>query len=202
LKNGDPFTPVLTAPGGAAEASKKSSKGKKRKSFGGGKKGSPKRQRTDDSDADVENELALDSEADADSLDDFIVNDSESEADSDADDKSNKGGDDEFDVDRESNAGFDGQNEDENMESHEEATVESITAKLVEAREAMEIGVQQKKAASEDRKSAINALTSLKKAKSKAQRQKNCFCSLKRSEVRINVSAAGVTVVTPFPVLD
>ena len=201
MKNGDPFTPVLTAPGGAAEASKKSSKGKKRKSFGGGKKGSPKRQRTDDSDADVENELALDSEADADSLDDFIVNDSESEADSDADDKSNQGSD-EFDVDRESNAGFDGQNEDENMESHEEATVESITAKLVEAREAMEVGVQQKKAASEDRKGAINALTSLKKAKSKAQRQKNCFCSLKRSEVRINVSAAGVTVVTPFPVLD
>lgn len=200
LKNGDPFTPILTAPGGAAKAGKmpkKSSKGKKRKRSSGGGMGSLKRRRTDDSD--IEIELALDSEADADSLDDFIVNDSEPEADSDSDDKSDE---DDFEADRESNAGSDAQKEDEVMEPQEEATVESITAKLVEARKAMEAGVAQKKAASEERKNAINALTSLKKAKSRAQRQKNCFCSLKRSEVCIDISAAIETVPTSFPVLD
>ena len=152
--------------------------GKKRKRIGGGKKGSPKRQRTD-----------------ADGLDDFIVNDSET----DANDKRYKGGDDHFDANREFNAGSGGQDQGGAMG---EAMVKSITAKLVETREAMELSVQREKAASEDCKNAINALTSLREAKLKAQRQKNCFCSLKRSKVRIKVSAAGAAVVTPFPVLD
>jgi len=181
LTNGDSFTPEPSASGGAAKASKKPLNGKKRKRIGGGKKGSPKRQRID-----------------ADGLDDFIVNDSET----DANDKIYKGGDDHFDANREFNAGSGGQDQGGAMGSRGEAMVKSITAKLVETREAMELSIQREKAASEDCKNAINALTSLREAKLKAQRQKNCFCSLKRSEVRINVSAAGAAVVTPFPVLD
>ncbi|KAF8310147.1 hypothetical protein DL93DRAFT_2062306 [Clavulina sp. PMI_390] len=200
LENGEPFTPIVTGPNGAKNAKKKAkgkgkskTSGKKRKSANDGRKSSKRRRTSDDGDADEDDlaaELAEDSDADfddddiseADSLDDFIVDDSE---DDDFGDKSDK---EDAQSDGSSNAGNSDAEHDEDMdEPQSEVTVEDLKEKLKESREALKAGTDLKKDESEKRKEAINIITTLKKERAKLQRQKNGFCSLRRSEFSIDV---------------
>ncbi|KAG1753960.1 uncharacterized protein EDB91DRAFT_1077623 [Suillus paluster] len=76
-------------------------------------------------------------------------------------------------------------------ELEEEVTAEVLQAKIGDAKEAIKVGRGQLNDARKARKDAIDALSNLKKKEMKAQRDKNTFCSLKRSELNMyNANAA------------
>lgn len=155
LENGEPFVPRLT--GKAAN--------KKRKHKGKGKTASSKRRKTTpDSDDD---------------FDDFIVSDDASDNDSDSDqsDDSNAESDDESGHE---NSGFDPEQEAEGLVSENDlkATIEEGKEKIKDHRRNLTEARERKKDASDN-------LARLKKSLAKEQRDKNAFCSRKRSEVRI-----------------
>ncbi|KAG1755777.1 hypothetical protein EDB19DRAFT_1956649 [Suillus lakei] len=156
LENGEIFTPQLTA----TTHKKAQSAGKKRKNTRRGKSGSPKRYKSfgDDDDDDFEID-----DIDDDIGDDIDVDDEDEGSDEEEGDDS------------------DGEQDMQN-EPEEEVTVEVLQAKIGDAKEAIKVGREQLNNARKARKDAIDALSNLKKKETKAQRDKNAFCSLKRSE--------------------
>jgi hypothetical protein len=174
LKDGKPFTPVLT--GKAAQVQAKAITNKKRKNARGGKKGAPKRRRSSPVDDDDD---SMDSGSDSDS-------DSDSEAsDIDSDFGSVKGSDDENDSDNDSNSGSEsGSNDAENNNTEDDTvTEEYLEEKIKEKKESVKDARQRLSDARKQKKEAVDYLSTLKKNIAKAQKEKNAFCSLKRSEV-------------------
>lgn len=119
--------------------------------------------------------------------DDFLVDDDGELIFSDDDDdaKSSAHGPDTSDQGSDSEAEKD---EDEDMnksddEEEEPVTEESLKAKIKEAQELVTQFRAELSSCREQRKTAMDALATLKKREGKAQRQKNAFCSRKRSEV-------------------
>ncbi|KAI0773956.1 hypothetical protein C8Q74DRAFT_798482 [Fomes fomentarius] len=119
--------------------------------------------------------------------DDFTVEDELHFSDSDEDmDKS--GPKDSSDVDSDSDSGSEkdedkGEDKDVEMdEEEEEETVESLETKIEEVKQAIKDGRVQLSAFRQERKDAVDMLATLKKKQNDAQRRKNAFCSLKRSE--------------------
>lgn len=168
LKNGEEFTPRLT---GKASKKEKASAGTKRKNTHGDKKSSKRRKTGGDSDHE-------DEDADMDDFDDFdsfIASDN-------SDSESEKGEDD--DGSDASKSGSDAENDDEeNEEADEPVTEESLKAKITETKEAIKAGRERLNEIRRAKKEASDMLSNLKKKQVKAQRDKNAFCSLKRSEV-------------------
>jgi hypothetical protein len=156
LEIGETFVPQLTT-----TAHKVQSAGKKRKNTCRGKSGSPKRHKSfgdDDDDDDFEID-----DIDDDLNDDIQVDDEDEGSEEEEEDDS------------------DGE-EDAQDEPEEEVTIEVLQEKIGDAEEAIKDGREQLNNARKTRKDAIDALSNLKKKGMKAQRDKNAFCSLKRSE--------------------
>ncbi|GJE84682.1 nuclear GTPase SLIP-GC [Phanerochaete sordida] len=188
LKDGASFTPKLTGSGKAKKAHKKADdsdddaemsnasddsstkRGKKRKAGGDGKR-KAKRRKSDTFDDD----------------DDFIVDDDEDLAFSDTESEkgSEDGGDGPADSewDEASNASKDDNDEgDDEDKEEEEVTEEGLQAKIDEHKDAIKQGRTELSEFRRLRKEATDAIASLKKREHKAQREKNAFCSRKRSE--------------------
>ncbi|THH33781.1 hypothetical protein EUX98_g424 [Antrodiella citrinella] len=179
LKNGESFTPVLTAKkpqnkkkrarSSTPNSDDEASAGKKRKRSSGGAEKSSKRRK----------------HADMDDDDDFIDDDEElefSDEEVEADDrKTDDESGDEDESDKESSDTESGDNgADEEME--EEVTEDSLQDKIEEYDNAIKEG---RVALSEQRrlrKEAVDQLATLRKKQDGLQREKNAFCSLKRSE--------------------
>ncbi|KDR83818.1 hypothetical protein GALMADRAFT_236220 [Galerina marginata CBS 339.88] len=156
LENDEPFVSTLK------KNKQASSKSKKRKNLSGGKKGSPKRRRS-----------TCDSEDD-----DFIEDDSDnSSSDSDSDDDSDKEthGDD-SDADQGTS---DNEDQDEEMG---EVTVEDLKEKVKQSKALIKATRERLSEARVAKKEAGDTLSSFEKSSSKVQKEKNAFCSLKRSE--------------------
>lgn len=177
LEKGEPFESQLTSKANKSKVKKVN--GKKRKNGRGGKKGSPKRRRSDAfedddlmvSDEDDHIESDIDSESDE---DDNVDSDMDSDVESDEDeDESSKSG---SDSDSDSNDG----DEDEG----EEVTVDSLKVKIDEVKVVIKNARERLSEVRNEKKDAVDTLASLKKNQVKVQREKNAFCSLKRSEVR------------------
>lgn len=137
---------------------KTSQSGKKRKRSSGGKKGSPKRRRrttdSEDSDVDLFDDSDISSETDSDK-------DSEDEEDSEDDEDSE---------------------EDDEDEDMNEVTIDGLKEKIKMAKASIKATRERLNAARAAKKAAADAISSLEKSISKLQREKNAFCSLKRSE--------------------
>ncbi|KAJ6539274.1 hypothetical protein B0H19DRAFT_1178148 [Mycena capillaripes] len=181
FKEGKPFVRRLTAK--TSQKVKKpvmTSKSKKRKNTRSGKKGSPKRRRSEslDSDDDDEDELASDEE-ESDAVDsdasqsDSDEEDKDSDSDSDSDKDSVDGGDSDDEKDSDIESVYD-------ME--EDVTEESIKLDIAEAKKVMDDTRQRLNDARKEKKEAADHLAILKKKATQAQKEKNAFCSLKRSE--------------------
>lgn len=110
---------------------------------------------------------------------DSIISGSDKGSDDDASDKS--GSEDEEDEDTE-------------MAEQEEVTEESLGAKLDEAKAVIKVGREQLSEFRKQKKEATDALSSLKKKESKAQREKNAFCSLSTSLFLLNTSVSDIHV--------
>lgn len=169
LQNGESFIPVLNGKN-AGKKSKKDegeTRGKKRKNTREGGRGSPKRRRGYSSDDDD---------------DDFIVDDDDelmfSDEDEDRASETGKGSD-EDDSDRSDD---DEDNDKESSDEEEEVTEESLKEKIEAAENDLKEGRVQLSEQRRLRKEAMDALATIKKRQVKAQREKNAFCSLKRSE--------------------
>ena len=183
LENGEKFVPILKKTNKSPVSGKK-----KRKGTGKNKQGPPKRRRTVDSDADEEDELmesdedfsdnSGDSDSDVDSDSDA---DSDSDVNSDHDDENAKSSGEEPDPsefdDEEPNSS---ENEDEDIT---ELTESDLKEKIQEAKAAIKSSRKMLSSARTTKKEAIDALSSVEKGNVKIQREKNAFCSLKRSEV-------------------
>lgn len=158
LRSGQEFTPKLTT----KKATKNS---KKRKNIRGGKKGSPKRRRANDSDSDDDSELdgseSETSNSDVDSDDDSDNSDFES------------GSDDES-----------GNENEADQDNAAEVTEDILKDKIATLRTTLKDARARHSTARQQKKDAADALGRLSKALAKLQREKNGFCSLKRSEVR------------------
>ena len=141
-----------------AAKSKDGSRGTKRKKSDDLNQSPRKRKRTADSDDDDDDSIA---------------------AVSDDEDSDHKDSDDEDDSDNDSETGSNGDNED----VLEEMTVDTVKVKIEEYKriigEARERKVQLRK----EKKEAADRLATLKKGLARLQRDKNAFCSLRRSEV-------------------
>lgn len=119
--------------------------------------------------------------------DDFMVDDELTFSDSDEDDAKSNAGSSSSGSDSGSESGSDDEKdaeEDGDGEMEEEVTVESLKAKIEELKQAIKDGRVQLSEFRKQRKEASDMLATLKKRQNKAQREKNAFCSLKRSEVR------------------
>lgn len=188
LQNGESFTPTLTAktpkkkrarsstPGSDIEEMGSPS-GKKRKRHDHKEKSAKRRKSNDGSDA-------------MDDDDDFIVDDDdelEFSDDEDGERKSETGSDDDMDSSKESETEG-GDEEDDEME--EDVTEDSLKQKIEEAESAIKEGRVQLSEQRRIRKEAMDQLATLKKTQDKQQREKNAFCSLKRSEVRLACTKA------------
>jgi hypothetical protein len=162
LENGETFVPSL-------KKNKLPVGGKKRKSTGKMKQGPTKRRRSVASEADEEDELMESDE-------DFT--DYSGDGDSDVEDDDNR--------DHE-NAKSSGEEPDSSeVEDEEEITnlTESdLKEKIQEAKDSLKVGRDMLKNAQTAKKEAADALSSVEKGQVKTQREKNAFCSLKRSEV-------------------
>lgn len=156
LENGETFVPRLTG--------KQAKTSKKRKFKGKEKSGAFKKRRTTpDSDDD-----------------DFITSDDTSEDDSDSD-KSDSSDDDSDNDGEDSNdegslSGSDGEDE-------ASVTEESLKTKVREGKDKIKALRAKLTEAREKKKEASDKLARFKKSLAKVQREKNAFCSLKRSEV-------------------
>ncbi|KAG6857364.1 hypothetical protein H0H87_005667 [Tephrocybe sp. NHM501043] len=166
LNDGKPFTPSITAKNAKAAKAKAGKASKKRKNARGGKKGSAKRHRSSDFDEDDSMDSDSNSDIDSDS-------DSEDEQ-QDSDIESKKS-------DIESDSGSDdGENDQDNEE--EEVTQEFLKERIKETKASIKSGRKRLSDSRKQKKDAVDALATLKKNIAKAQREKNAFCSLKRSE--------------------
>ncbi|KAJ8590321.1 hypothetical protein M405DRAFT_897528 [Rhizopogon salebrosus TDB-379] len=166
LENGKTFTPRLTA-----KASQKQSASKKRKHTREDKSRSPKRHKSsnfgDDSD------------------DDDFIDDLDEDEEQESDEEGQEPEEDEDEDDRDENEGEEGEQDaqDDGIDDEpEEVTVEVLKTKIEDASEAIKVGREQLNEARKARKDAVDALSNLKKKETEAQRDKNAFCSLKRSE--------------------
>jgi hypothetical protein len=130
--------------------------GKKRKRGHGSDGGTPKRRKADDSDDDAQD-------------------DSEFEMDSDAEMHSERG----TEPAGTSNGASD--EDDEQEEEPEPLSEEELKAKIVECKDAVKAGREQLNEVRRERKEASDAITKAKRDEAKAQKDKNSFCSLKRS---------------------
>ncbi|OBZ77146.1 Nuclear GTPase SLIP-GC [Grifola frondosa] len=172
LENDEDFKPVLTAKASKVKKSEPS-QSKKRKNTRGGKKASPKKRRADHDEDDPMDE-------DDDMDEDLDFSESESEKNSDEDQDGSDG----------SQSGSGSEDEDAEMagsgseaeSEEEEVTIDSLKAKIEDTRNAIKAGRVQLSEHRKQRKEASDMLATLKKKQVKAQREKNAFCSLKRSE--------------------
>ncbi|KAG2369878.1 hypothetical protein BDR07DRAFT_1526349 [Suillus spraguei] len=162
LENGEIFAPHLTA----TAHKQVQSAGKKRKNTRRGKSGSPKRHKHFGEDDDDDFEI--------DDIDDYLNDDIR-------EDDKDEGSDEEDEEDDEEDE-HDSDGEDARDEPEEEVTVEVLQGKIGDAEEAIKVGREQLNSARKARKDAVDALSNLRKKDMKAQRDKNAFCSLKRSE--------------------
>lgn len=187
LEEGKTFTP--------SQPKKKDTNGaKKRKNSRGGKGGSPKRRRGG-FDTDEETEMDLDPDADEDEdLDDFIDDESVKSANSDDDsDKEDSSDNEDSDKsDNESDVSAEENDQDALGIDDVKAVIEQKKADLKSARERLS-------EARKERKEAMDMISSLTKRQNKVQKDKNAFCSLKRSEVRLYIAL--LALLTPFLVL-
>ncbi|KAL1709238.1 hypothetical protein EV121DRAFT_276622 [Schizophyllum commune] len=180
LKEGERFVPKLTGKKAEREAAAKQ-RGKKRKNGRSGKGGSSKRMRSEgvDTDGDVE----MDSDG---SMSDFIVEDDESDDGSDSDKDSDAGSDDSDkdsdDDDNKSDGDAKSNDSDAEDDEEEEVTQEQLEAIIKEKTAELTAKRAELSTARAQKKEAIDRLAKLKKAVDKAQRQKNAYCSKKRSE--------------------
>ncbi|KAJ7507726.1 hypothetical protein B0H11DRAFT_1968347 [Mycena galericulata] len=179
LKDGKSFVPRLTAP---KSDKPKVVKGKKRKNTRGGKKASPKRRRSNsvisDEDEDEKMGSSDDEGSDASHSDSASESGRDSDEEKDSDDEDDKASDDEQDSDREQDSDI----ESVHKVEEEEVTEESIRLKITETKQLIKDTRERHSAARKERKEATDALTALKQKANVAQKEKNAFCSLKRSE--------------------
>ncbi|KAG5641399.1 hypothetical protein DXG03_005335 [Asterophora parasitica] len=178
LQDGETFTPRLTAKKATTKKAP-AAKSKKRKNSRGGKKGSSKRRRhslgSDDDDDDYDESAsesdASESEADSNNDSDFGSN-KDSEDEKDSDDESKKSG-----------SGSESGSKGDDSEAEEfDVTEESLKEKIKATKESIKEGRERLNEARKQKKDAADALVSLKKSIDKVQREKNAFCSLKRSD--------------------
>ncbi|KAL6306643.1 Dynamin family-domain-containing protein [Sparassis latifolia] len=183
LEEGRTFVPVLTAKSGKRETTSETPK--KRKNTGGEKKGTSKKRKTSGDGEDGEDDLIVVDDADEDEEEDIMDVEDElvfSDSDSDKQSDDEKDDDDSSDnSDSESAEDSEEEQEDDDNEA-EEVTVESLQAKIGEAKDAIKAGRLQLSEFRKQRKEASDMLANIKKKQLKAQREKNAFCSLKRSE--------------------
>jgi hypothetical protein len=168
LKDNQPFTSRLTGKSAKATVIK----GKKRKNSRRGKGGSPKKRRSSpdhDEDESMESDFNSGSDSDSDGNSDF-ASDKDSD-DEQTDDESGSGSDSE-----ESNAGV-------SDEDQDEVTEEDLAERIKENKAAVKSSRNRLSEARKQRKDAVDYLSTLKKNIAKAQKEKNAFCSSKRSEV-------------------
>ena len=164
LENGETFVPSL-------KKNKSKTGGKKRKSTGKMKQGPTKRRRSVASEADEEDELM---ESDEDISDYSGDSDSDMDSDDSRDHESAKSSGEEPDS---------SEVEDEEIINLTEG---DLKEKIQEAKDAIKVGRKMLKDAQTAKKEAADALSSIEKGQVKIQREKNAFCSLKRSEVSRN----------------
>ncbi|RPD61950.1 hypothetical protein L226DRAFT_613292 [Lentinus tigrinus ALCF2SS1-7] len=199
LKAGEHFEPKLTAKAGKAkkpadEASAKSDsdsdsesekedegnepQSKKRKNKSSDKQ-RPAKKRKPSAESDKE-----DNAMDVDDDEDFEVEDeltfSDDDDDMDKQDKDKDSSDSDSDSDSDAEMGSDKGDADE--EEDEEVNPETLKTKIEEVKQAIKDGRVQLSAFRQQRKDAVDMLATLKKKQNEAQRRKNAFCSLKRSE--------------------
>ncbi|KAG6872791.1 hypothetical protein C0995_006520 [Termitomyces sp. Mi166 len=175
LKDGKSFTPHLTVKNRTNQAKTKKASGlsssRKRKNARDGKKGSSKRLRS--SDIDENESIDIDSNSDIDNDSDFEDSDKDSENTAGSDEESTGS-------DAESDSGND---EGEDREDDDEVTQESVKEKIKETKGSIKSLCERHSEARKLKKDANDALATLKKDIAKTQREKNAFCSKKRSEV-------------------
>jgi hypothetical protein len=166
LETGQPFVPRLTdqekrISSGARGTKRKMSRGDRR---------SKKRRRSQGSDDDDPIAISDDS--------DDVQSDNESgpEGGEEPDDSDND--------DDDASMSEAGSNADNDGCEMEEVTVETLKAKIDHIKEVMTGARERKSQARRNRKEAVDRLAVLKKTLARLQREKNAFCSLKRSEVR------------------
>ncbi|THG94658.1 hypothetical protein EW026_g6853 [Hermanssonia centrifuga] len=154
MENGETFVPKLTAKTKAGKNAEDSgSRGKKRKNSRG----------------DEDDDFLVDDDDDL----DFSGSESDKNSGDESDgDKSESG----------SNKDSGDEEDDEEDQEAEEATEESLKEKIEEAKNGIKEFRVHLSEARKLRKEAMDALAGLKKRQNKAQREKNAFCSLKRSE--------------------
>jgi TATA-binding protein-associated factor Taf7 len=177
-----PFVPRLTAKNKEKRTETKPLKGTKRKNSRGGKRGSPKRRRSESVDRDGDEDDKMD-----DSDSDLFKSDSDrSDVDSDEEDKddSDNDSDEEQDSDREKNSDRensdhedsdheDSDREDSNIdvdEIEEEVTAETIKHNIAEAKKPMDDARQRLNGARKLKKEALDHLATLKKKATTAQK--------------------------------
>lgn len=165
LENGETFVPTL-------KKNKLPVSGKKRKFTGKMKQGPTKRRRSVASEADEEDELM---ESDEDFSD--YSGDGDSDMDGDNDDRDHENG---------KGSGEEPDSSEVEDEEITNLTESDLKEKIQEAKDAVKIGREMLKNAETAKKEATDALSSVEKGHVKIQREKNAFCSLKRSEVSRN----------------
>ncbi|KAG6813480.1 hypothetical protein H0H92_010505 [Tricholoma furcatifolium] len=168
LKDGKSFTPRLTAKSGSAGKAATSTS-RKRKNVRSGKKGTRKRHRGSDSDSEQSEESDVDSYIDVDSDSDASDRDTEDEKSSD-------------DESKDSDAESDEDTDQDEEQDDEEVTEDSLEVKIKDTKESIKSARERLSEARKLKKDASDALANLKKNIAKTQREKNAFCSLKRSE--------------------
>ncbi|KAK0468295.1 uncharacterized protein EV420DRAFT_1473993 [Desarmillaria tabescens] len=156
IKNGEIFVPRLTS-------KQKVASGKKRKNVRGGKKGSPKRRRSVDDEG---------SSSDSDN----------SESDESSDTDSDSGSDSDSDLNSDDDSDNDASNSEDADELQDQETEESLKAKIKETKASIKEARTVKSDLQKEKKAANDELATLKKTLAKLQKEKNAFCSLKRSE--------------------
>ncbi|KAJ7047442.1 hypothetical protein C8F04DRAFT_7939 [Mycena alexandri] len=190
VQDGKPFVARLTAKkNDTVKPKAKAPKGKKRKNARGGKKGSPKRRKSEslDSGDDEDDKMSSSDEKDSDDSDSDSDSDSNDSEDELFDDDSDKESDDGEESDREKDSDIESVQEEEEEEEEEEETEEMIKDSITESKKLMDETRQRLNDARKAKKEAIDHLATLKKKKANAQKEKNAFCSKKRSEYSIDV---------------
>jgi hypothetical protein len=155
--------------------------GKKRKNGSSRQKESRKRRKGEDSEDDNDDDEST-AESSASDSDVDCVSDSDAEDASQGEshqESSDSDSDEDDETDTQSDSGSEAQDE-----GDEEISVDSLKAKISELQEATKVLRDQLSSANATEREATDALATLKQLQVDAQREKNGFCSLKRSEVR------------------
>ncbi|TFK83640.1 hypothetical protein K466DRAFT_528541 [Polyporus arcularius HHB13444] len=206
LEAGESFEPKLTAKAGKAkktmdEASAKSDsdsgsdsekddeeednepENKKRKSKSSNKQRPAKKLRAS---VDSDSMMDVDDDDDFEVEDDLIFSDDDEDMETQDKDSSD------FDSDSDSDSEKGSENGDVDMDDvdNEEVTPEILKTKIEEVKQAIKDGRVQLSVFRQQRKDAVDMLATLKKKQNDAQRRKNAFCSLKRSEFSRDVLKA------------